>query len=180
MIYVFLADGFEDMEAIVPIDVLRRTGLEVQTVGVSGEYIKSCGKIELKTDISISNIRTENIEAMILPGGMTGVTNLDSNYKVHEFVNYCVEKNILIGAICAAPTILGNLGALENKEACCFPGFERKLKGAILSNKPVCVFENIITAKGPGVALEFALELVKYLKGETFKNRIKSYIQCQI
>lgn len=180
MIYVFLANGFEDMEAIVSIDVLKRTGFEVKTVGIGGEKVVSSGNIIMFADTTVNKISTEDIDAIVLPGGMPGTKNLNSCKEVCDVIKYCFDNNILIGAICAAPMILGGMGLLKNKEACCFPGFESYLKGAYLSNDIVCRSGNIITAKGPGVALDFAFSLVEALCGEEISKNLMSEMQINV
>ncbi|MDR1627484.1 MAG: DJ-1/PfpI family protein [Oscillospiraceae bacterium] len=179
MIYVFLANGFEELEAIAPIDILKRAKLDVKTVGVSEEEtVKSSFGLIVKTDIQIENISTENLKAIILPGGLPGTTNLYNNAKIHEVINHCVKNNILIGAICAAPTILGKAGLLKGKKACCYPGCEEELKGAILSQgDPVCTDGNIVTSKGPGTAIEFGFALLEYLKGNRATEIAKNSMQ---
>lgn len=176
MICVFLADGFEEMEAIASIDILRRGGLDVKIVGVNSEYIKGGSGVIVKTDLLLKDITTDDLEAIILPGGYVGVKNLDKSEKVYEIINHCVKNNILIGAICAAPTILGKMGLLESKTACCYPGLEKELKGAILSKDSVCVSNNIVTANGPAVALDFALKLLECLCGKENSEKAKEAI----
>jgi 4-methyl-5(b-hydroxyethyl)-thiazole monophosphate biosynthesis len=178
MIYIFLADGFEELEAVTPRDILKRAKFDVETVGVGGKMITSALGLTVKTDIEIKSVVRENLEAIVLPGGMPGTLKLDASAEVREIVKHCAVNNILIGAICAAPMILGNMGLLKGKNATCFPGCEENLKGAILSRDPVCRDENIITSKGPGTALEFALALVSRLKNETASEVIRKSIQC--
>lgn len=180
MIYIFLADGFEDMEAIVPMDVLKRTGLDIKLVGVTGRDVVSCCGVRMSTDITVDTIIIEGLQAIVLPGGMPGTNNLNACKEIHDIVNYCVQSNILIGAICAAPIILGGMGLLNNKKACCFPGFESYLSGALISKDSVCKSGNIITAKGPGVAMDFALELVKSLCGEEYMVSLRKSMQMKL
>lgn len=180
MIYVFLANGFEDMEAIVSIDVLKRTGFEVKTVGIGEKKVISSGNITMFADMTVNEIRTENIDAIVLPGGMPGTKNLNACKEVLDVIKYCFDNDILIGAICAAPMILGGMGLLRNKKACCFPGFEPFLEGASLSNDIVCRSGNIITAKGPGVALDFAFSLVETLCGKETLRNLMSEMQIEI
>ncbi len=180
MIYVFLANGFEDMEAIVSIDVLKRTGFDVKTVGIKEKKVVSSGNITMFTDITVNEIQTENIDAIVLPGGMPGTKHLNECKEVRDVVKYCFNNDILIGAICAAPMILGGMGLLKNKKACCFPGFEPFLEGASLSNDTVCRSENIITAKGPGIALDFAFSLVEALCGKKTVKNLMSEMQINV
>ncbi len=126
----------------------------------------------------MKEILTENLEAIILPGGMPGATNLDKNGKVHEIINLCINKKILICAICAAPMIIGKAGILNRKKACCYPGFEKYLDGAEIAQDSVCVDGNIITARGPGAAFDFAFAIVEKLKGYENVESLKKSMVC--
>lgn len=174
MICIFLADGFEEIEAVVPRDVLKRGGVDISTVGVTGDVVTSAYGLQVKTDTLIENIDMNNIEGIILPGGMPGTTNLKNNQKVLDIIKYCYKNKLLIGAICAAPSILGSIGILERKRACCYPGFEKYLKGASVSNESVTIDQNIITSKGPGTAMDFGFALLSYLKGKDISDNAKS------
>ncbi len=174
MVCIFLADGFEEIEAIAPRDILRRGRVDVLTVGVTGEVVESAYGLKIKPDIAIENVDTANLEGIILPGGMPGTTNLKNNKKVLDMVKYCFEKGLLIGAICAAPSILGEMGVLESKTACCYPGFEKYMKGANVSNESVTIDKNIITSKGPGTAMDFGFTLLSYIKGKSVSDQAKS------
>lgn len=179
MIYVFLADGFEETEAIAPIDMLRRAKLDVVTVGVTGETVTSSHKVPVKCDITADQMElSDKLQLIVLPGGMPGTNNLDASPAVHKAIDYCAEHNIHISAICAAPSIIGKMGLLNGKEATCFPGFEQFLIGAKLSGKKVVTDGNITTAAGAGPAIDFGLELVRVLCGEEESRRIRSAIQC--
>ena len=178
MIYVFLDNGFEEIEAMTPVDVLRRAGIEVQTVGVSSNEVKGCNGITVKCDIGLSETKEDMLEGVILPGGMPGTKNLAKSGRVQKLIMYCKENNKLIAAICAAPLILGHMGVLQGKTACCYPGFEDELSGAEVVYDKVCVSKNIITSRGPGTALEFALSIVKYLCGSSDTDKIRMSMQC--
>lgn len=173
MVYLMLADGFEEIEALTPLDILRRAQIEVKTVGVTGKTVTGAHSIPVVADILLDDIALEDMSAVILPGGMPGTLNLKNEKAVENTVLYAAEKGLLIAAICAAPSILGNLGLLESKEAVCFPGFEDELKGADISDKSVVLSGNIITAKGAGVAAEFGFEILKQLKDEDTAQRLK-------
>lgn len=180
MVYIFLAQGFEEVEALAPIDVLRRGGVDVVTVGVGSKQITGSHRITVTADITTDELDFEGIEAVILPGGMPGTKNLEADDTVISAVRYCAERGYLIGAICAAPSILGHLGLTEGKRATAFPGFEGELAGAL---PPADGFVerdgNIITAKGMGVAADFGLELLAALKGEAAAGKVRSAIQCR-
>ncbi len=173
MIYLFLADGFEEIEALTPLDILRRADIAVKTVGVGGKTIVGAHGIPVVADISSECADFSDMTAIILPGGMPGTLNLQSNKDVETAILKASENECLIAAICAAPMILGNLGLLAEREAICFPGFENELKGAIISTKPVCQSGNIITACGAGVAAEFGFSILSYLKSESVATELR-------
>lgn len=177
MIYVFLANGFEEMEALAPIDLLRRAERNVITVGVGGKVITSSHGIPVTADITTAEmILGGELEMIVLPGGMPGTLNLEKSEAVQAAVDFCMDRDIYIGAICAAPSILGHKGLLEGREAIAYPGFETQMPGAVLSDKSVCRSGNIVTAKGAGVATEFALQLVALAAGEPEAKRQRNAI----
>jgi len=164
MIYVFLADGFEEIEALSPVDILRRAGKDVKTVGVSGKVIQGSHKFLVTADIKASEIVLDkNLEMIVLPGGMPGTLNLEKSEAVQKAIDFCAEEKIYIGAICAAPSILGHKGLLDGREAIAYPGFETQLTGAEISEHSVAVSDFIITAQGAGVAVPFGLKLAEVL-----------------
>lgn len=178
MVYVFLAEGFEEMEALAPIDLLRRAGIEVLTVGVGGRLIRGAHGVEIQADSCGEGLDFSDAEAVILPGGMPGTTNLDRSPLVEQGLRAAAEKNGVIGAICAAPSVLGHKGLLKGKKATCFPGFEEEQMEAEFTGKAVEKDGRIITARGAGVALEFALALVAELKGEAAAKELRESLQC--
>ncbi len=162
MIYVYLADGFEETEAITPIDLLRRAEKKVITVGLGDNIIVSSHGIPVVTDTIIQEAPlTDELEMIVLPGGMPGTLNLEKSEYVQKAIDFCMEKNITIGAICAAPSILGHKGLLKGKKAVCYKGFETQLEGAEIGTEAVAVDGNIVTARGAGVAVQFGLALVE-------------------
>ncbi len=180
MIYVFLADGFEEVEAITPIDYLRRCDFDVITVGVGSQVIKSNHNVTILTDIDDQQIVLDNkLEMIVLPGGMPGTINLEKNKNVQRAIDFCIENNIFIGAICAAPSILGHKGYLKNINATCFPGFDTQLEGAIITDDIVCKDKQFITAKGAGVANQFSFKLIEALTDEKTAKRLEVNLQCQ-
>lgn len=179
MVYVFLAEGFEEIEALTPVDILRRGGVEVITVGVGTKIVKGSHKICVNADAVDSDISDfSDMEAVILPGGMPGTLNLEKCETVLNAVKYCADNNLVIGAICAAPSVLGHMGLLQNKKAVCYPSFENELKGAVPCDAFVCRDGNIITAKGMGVSVDFALELLSAIKGCETSDDVRNSIQC--
>lgn len=179
MVYVFLADGFEIIEALSPVDMLRRAGAEVQTVGVTGAVVESSCGVKVTADILPQDADIEIAQAVIIPGGMPGVTNLDASGFVKDFVKKAAEKKLLVCAICAGPSLLGKLGLLSGKKATAYPGFEKFLSGAELSSDHVVRDGNFITAKGAGVSVDFGLEIAAALKGAQAAEKVRLSIQCR-
>ena len=177
MIYVFLADGFEELEALAPVDILRRGGCDVKTVGVSGKTAVGAHNIPVVCDITVEEAVTEGLEAVILPGGMPGTLNLENSEYVQKFIDFAAENGLYIGAICAAPSILGHKGLLKGKQATCFPGFEKYLLGATVCDTPVVCDGNVITSHGAGAAFEFGFEILAYLKGKDFADNLKKQMK---
>ena len=178
MIYVFLADGFEETEALCPIDIMRRAGLDVTAVGIGGRLeISGAHGITVLADVTDRELDLLSPELIMLPGGMPGTKNLETSETVKNAISTALSSNAFITAICAAPSILGKMGLLKGKRATCFPGFEQFLDGAILSNEAVVRDGNFITAKGMGVATEFGLAIVEALCGKDTACRIASQIQ---
>ena len=166
MNYLFLASGFEEIESIVVIDILRRSNMEITIVSIEKQLeVTGSHHITIKTDVIFENVIFENIEWLILPGGMPGTTNLNKHEKLKEIIKKHYEKGGSIAAICAAPLILGDMNLLQGKSAICYPGYESHLKGALLSHEKEVDAGNIVTAKGAGVTIPFALKIVEKSKG---------------
>ena len=178
MFYMFLADGFEETEALATLDVLRRAEIDVKTVGVTGNTVVGSHKIPVIADVSIEDVNFDNIDGVVLPGGMPGTTNLQNNKKVLDCVMSAYNGNKPVCAICAAPSVLGSLGILNGKIATCFPGFEDKLLGANVSNVGVVADGNVVTAKGAGVSLEFGFKIAELLKGKDVADKLRDIMQC--
>jgi len=176
-VYVFLADGFEEIEAIAAIDIFRRADIEVTTISVMEEKLV-CGahKIMVLADRMFHEADFSDNDLLYLPGGMPGTKNLDDHKGLRNLILKQSQENKKIAAICAAPSILGKLGLLNGKEAICFPGFEDQLEGAIISNEKMVQSGIYSTAKGAGVAIGFALKLVEELKGKSSADRISASI----
>ena len=178
MIYVFLANGFEEIEALAPVDFLLRAGIEVETVGVSGKFCRGAHGINVEADILLEDIQlNDTLQGIILPGGMPGSQNLFEDERVHKAIDYAFLNNKLVCAICAAPFILGRKGLLKGKNATCFPGFEDELLGANLAESGVIIDGNIVTAKGAGVAWEFGAAICSIITGEEKALQILRGIQ---
>jgi 4-methyl-5(b-hydroxyethyl)-thiazole monophosphate biosynthesis len=167
-----LAEGFEEMEAVTVIDVLRRAGVDVVTAGIPGSIVIGSRNVQITGDKKISDIDPEDFDAIVLPGGYPGYVNLGKSHKIVNIITTFNEKNKLIGAICAAPTILAKVGILEDKKATVYPGMEKELPYP--RGDKVVVDGNIITSQGPGTAIPFALKLIELLvdkgKAKAIKN----------
>ena len=178
MIYLFLADGFEEIEALCVLDFLRRAGVETKTVGISGKTATGSHKIPVICDIEASSLTgNEDFDMIILPGGLPGAYNLDESPLVNKFIEKAVSQDKFIAAICAAPFILGKRGILNGKHAACYPGFEAQLIGANVSYDGCVRDGKIITARAMGKSHDFALEIIEALCGrEVRENLAKSVL----
>ena len=177
MIYMFLANGFEEVEALCPLDLLRRAGLPVTTVAVGGgEAVLGSHGITVQADIPDTLYRDSKPDMIILPGGMPGSRHLDESRIVDTAIRAAAANNAYLAAICAAPMVLGKRGYLQGKRATCFPGFEEFLEGATLAESRVVTDGKVITAAGMGVALDFGLALVAALKGEEAANALRAAV----
>ena len=165
MILVFLANGFEEIEALTPVDCLRRCELDVKTVGIDNRVVTGSHGIKIVADLDdLEVVMNDSVEMIILPGGMPGTLNLEKSETVRAALDYCAENNVPIAAICAAPSILGHKGLLKGRKATCFTGFEDQLIGAeVITDRPCVSDGNIITACGMGNALDFSCEIIKKL-----------------
>lgn len=178
MVLLFLAEGFEEIEALATVDILRRADVEVRTVGVSGKQVLGAHGITVAADITAEEAVTNGLEMVVLPGG-PGTSNLEESVTAQEFVDYAVRNDLWLGAICAAPSILGHKGLLNGKQAVCYPGYEPELKGAQVNDTVVCRDGRIITGNGPGAAYAFGLELVAALKGQAKADEVKAGMQIR-
>ncbi len=179
MVLVFLADGFEEIEALTTVDVLRRAELEVVTVGIGDKLVRGAHGILVGADTDDSRIPTKDLQAIVLPGGMPGTLHLERAESVQRMIEFALVNGALIAAICAAPSILGHKGLLENRQAVCFPGFEDELYGAVYCDQPVVADPPFVTAKGAGVAVDFALELVSRLDCDETAAKLRASMQCR-
>lgn len=170
-VFVPLADGFEDVEAMTVIDILRRAGIDVDVVGIPGSVIESRSGVRIMTDKKLSEVNVDEYDGIILPGGNRGVTNLSRSLSLLEMIKRLNTRGKLIAAICAAPLILAKLGILDNRKATIYPGLERELPYP--RSQPVVVDENIVTSQGPGTAMEFALKIVELLVGKKEANDLR-------
>ena len=176
MIYMFIAEGFEEIEALCPLDIMRRAGLDVTTVGIGGKSLTGAHGITVMTDICSCEYSDESPELIFLPGGMPGTLNLAASETVISAIKTAEETGAYIAAICAAPSILGDMGLLHGKEAICYPGFEERLDGARISKSRIVRDGKIITAAGMGVALDMGLLIVELLCGKEKADSLRSAI----
>ncbi|ABX40758.1 DJ-1 family glyoxalase III [Lachnoclostridium phytofermentans] len=178
-VYVFLADGFEEIEALTVVDLLRRAGVDVTTVSITeNNLVHGAHGIDVMADILFKDDLSE-ADMLVLPGGGLGTRNLLDHEGLKDLLIDYEKKGRYLAAICAAPSILGTHGLLKGKRAICYPGFEDKLTGAVVTNDKVVVDGKIITSKGAGTSIEFSLELIKILCGEEASNQILNGIQYQ-
>ncbi|MBQ8287362.1 MAG: DJ-1/PfpI family protein [Clostridia bacterium] len=177
MIYIFLADGFEEIEALTPVDVFRRAGLDTVTVSISDSYtVIGSHNIAVAADKLLSEVDLADADLLLLPGGMPGARHLGACTPLRDAVSAHAGAGKPVAAICAAPSVLGALGLLRGKEAICYPGFEDALIGATISEKKVVRDGNIVTAAGMGVALDFALECLCLLGRDSDAARIRTSV----
>ncbi len=176
-VIVPFAPGFEEIEGITIVDVLRRAEINVTTVSLGNALVKGAHGIEITTTENISEIDKTDYSCIVLPGGMPGSSNLRDDERVISLIQDIESRNGLICAICAAPIVLAKAGVLTARWVTCYPGFEAELDGAEVINKPVVADSRIITAKGPGCAIPFALEIIKNLKDSETAENLKNDMQ---
>lgn len=179
MVYLFLADGFEETEALVTVDILRRAGIAVKTVGVGGRQVTGSHGIAVTADSIDSELRLADATAVVLPGGMPGTKHLEASPVVQEAVSFAEKNGLLLAAICAAPSILGKRGLLNGKRATCYPGFETALIGAAVTGAGVERDGRYITGKGAGAVMDFGFEIVTALLDAKTANSVKEAMQCK-
>lgn len=173
-VYVHLATGFEEIEAVTIIDVLRRAEIDVESVSVTGsDTVVGAHGVSVKADVLFEDADYENCEMIVLPGGIPGTPNLESHEGLAEEIKKFANEGRKLAAICAAPMILGEQGLLEGKTAVIYPGMESHLKGATIGSRSVEIDGSFITSKGPGTAMDFALALVGILKDEMTVKTLK-------
>lgn len=172
-VYLFIAPGFEEIEALTVVDLLRRAGISITTVSITDSlHVTGAHEIPITTDALFSNSDYSDADMLVLPGGAPGTCNLNAFEPLKNLLNDFYNKGKYIGAICAAPRILGHLGFLKNRKATCYPGFEKDLIDAIHVTSPVVVDEHIITSRGLGTAVDFSGELIALLKGRDTSDQI--------
>lgn len=177
MVYFMMANGFEEAEALVPFDILTRCGLDCKLVSFSTDnVVEGAHGIKVICDINVDSLDLTNAECVVFPGGGLGTENLDKSDKTDYVLKYATDNDLLIGAICAAPSILGKRGLLKGLKATCYPGFEEYLLGADVINERIACNDKIITAKGAGAAYEFGYALASSLKDSNIAQTVKEKI----
>ena len=163
-VYEFLATGFEDIEALIPLDIMRRAGVDFKTVSITGDlYVESAHGVSIKADMLIEDADMSDADLIMLPGGLPGATNLNAHNGVKKAIIEQKARGKMIGAICAAPMVLGGIGLLQGRRATCYPGFEKYLEGAEYTHELCTVDGNITTGEGPAAALPYAYTLLAAL-----------------
>lgn len=176
-VYVFLADGFEEIEGLTVVDLLRRAQIETEMVSIMGrKTVRGSHGIEIGADGLFEDYDYEDAELLVLPGGMPGTTNLGAHEKLCVLLKEHYSQGRKLAAICAAPSVFGKLGFLQERKATCYPGFEDALKGAQVSADKVVTDEFIVTAKGMGAAIEFGLKLIELIKDAETAQKISEGI----
>ena len=177
MVYVLLGTGFEEVEAIAPVDLLRRAGVEVQTVGINGKTVYGSHRIGVEADIELGQMDLTALDMIVLPGGLGGVASIRASKEALEAVRFAWENDKFVAAICAGPTVLADLGITDGKQTTCYPGCEDGMGSAnTLQGKAAVRDGRIITGTSAGCAIPFALELIAALKGAETANTVAKAI----
>lgn len=177
MVYVLLGTGFEEVEAIAPVDLMRRTGIEVQTVGITGKTVAGSHKIPVEADILPENMDLESMDMIVLPGGLGGVASARASQAALDALRWGWEHDRFVAAICAGPTVLADLGIPDGKKATCFPGCEGQMgKADMVPGVAALRDGKLITGTSAGCAIPFALELIKALKGSEAADKVAKQI----
>lgn len=177
MVYMLLGTGFEETEAIAPLDLLRRAGVEILTVGINGKTISGSHNIKVEADITIGQMDLTDVEMVIIPGGMGGVASLHASEAALEALKFAWENGKFVAAICAGPTVLADLGITDGLKATCYPGQEENMGSALMqANAAVVTDGRLITGTSAGCAIPFGLALVEALKGMDAAETIRKQI----
>ena len=182
MVLVFLANGFEEIEALATVDILRRAGLDVVTVGIGGTQIAGAHGITVtadRDDTAALPTKADGLQAVVLPGGLPGTEHLRASAVVNACLDRADADGVLLCAICAAPSVLGMKGLLQGREATCYPGYEEQLLGAVCTGESVAEAADRITAQGAGVTIPFALAIVRRLVSPDVAMKLGEAMQCR-
>ena len=179
-VYVFLADGYEEIEGLTVVDLLRRAEIDTAMVSITGDlYVTGSHQIAVKADVLFEMTDFSDADMLVLPGGMPGTKNLTAHGGVDQLLKEFHAKGKKLSAICAAPSVLGSKGLLKGIEATCYPGFENTLEGADVKEEAVVIDGSVITSKGMGTAIDFSLAIIKSLAGAAVAQRIAASIQYE-
>ena len=177
MVYVLLGTGFEEVEAIAPVDLMRRAGIQVQTVGITGKTVTGSHKIPVEADVLPENMDLESMDMIVLPGGLGGVASARASQAALDALRWGWEHDRFVAAICAGPTVLADLGIPDGKKATCFPGCEGQMgKADMVPGAAALRDGKLITGTSAGCAIPFALELIKALKGSEAADKVAKQI----
>ncbi len=177
MVYMLLGSGFEETEAITPLDLLRRAGVDVLTVGVTGKTVYGSHNIGIEADICLGEMDLTDLEMIILPGGLGGVASIRASKEAMDALSFAHENGKYVAAICAGPTVLADLGITDGKQSTCYPGCEANMGSAqVLSDVPCVQDDKVITGASAGCALPFGLKLIAALKGDAAAKTVAEQI----
>jgi 4-methyl-5(b-hydroxyethyl)-thiazole monophosphate biosynthesis len=174
-----LAQGCEELEAVTLIDLLRRAGIHVVTAGLDDQPVTASRGTRLIPDVSLDKVAQQEFDMIVLPGGLPGADNLNSDARIHTLLKRTAERGNITAAICAAPTVLANTGLLDGRRATGYPGFLDKLNlpTTTLQDEAVVVDGHVVTSKGPGTAMDFALTLIELLVGREIRGEVENDLQ---
>lgn len=179
-VYEFLANGFEEIEALAPVDILRRGGVDINTVSITdSEFVESSHGIVVKADLKFEDADLSDADMLLLPGGMPGATNLNAHNGLRKALLIQASKGGKIGAICAAPMVLGSLGLLRGRQATCSPGFEKYMDGAQYTAELFTVDNNIITGEGPAATFPYAYKILSMFVGNQAVKTLEQKMQYE-
>ena len=176
MVYMLLGTGFEETEAIAPLDLLRRAGIPVLTVGINGKTVYGGHSIGIEADITLGEMDLTDMEMIILPGGLGGVASVRASQEAMQALRFAWENDKFVAAICAGPTVLADLGITNGKNATCYPGCEGQMGSAHMVRSAAVTDGKVITGTSAGCAVAFGLELIRALKGEEAAGKVKDQI----
>lgn len=174
---IFMADGCEEIEGLTVVDIVRRANMEITMISISGKReVRGSHNITFLADALASEVDYEGLDAIVLPGGMPGTLHLGESGTVNDVIKKFASEGKLVAAICAAPSVLGAAGILQGRKAACYPGFEEKLTGAAVSEEEVAADGNVITSRGMGTAIPFALAILRYFQGDAAAEEMRKGI----
>ncbi len=176
MVYMLLGTGFEETEAIAPLDLLRRAGIEAATVGIGGKIIKGSHGIGVEADLTLEEMALSNLDMIVLPGGLGGVASIKASEEALKAVRWAWENDRYVAAICAGPTILAQLGITDGKKATCYPGCEAQMGSATMVSAAAVTDGKVITGTSAGCAVPFGLALIAALKGQEAADAVEKQI----